>query len=189
MKCACIIAVKYAAGRVAICGCLCYAEFVSENWRCKEYFPGLRRQVGDNQRIPMSIDVIGNFLTIIRNSLMRSKLSVVVPYSRMREAIAKILKEEGFIRDYVILDEVPTKKALKIYLKYVHGESVIHEIKRVSTPGRRRYVGVTKARGFRSLDPVIGGLGLSVLTTSHGIISHKKAKELGVGGEVICTVW
>jgi len=137
----------------------------------------------------MSIDAIGDFLTIVRNGLMRSKPSVVAPYSRMREAIAKILKEEGFVRDYVIVDDVPEKKKLKLFLKYVDGESVIHELQRVSTPGRRRYAKIKKARGFSRLEPVIGGLGLSILTTSRGVISHKKAKELGVGGEVICKVW
>lgn len=137
----------------------------------------------------MSLDAIGDFLTIIRNGLMKSKLSVIAPYSRIREAIAQILKEEGFIRDYVVLDDVASKKALKILLKYVDGELVIHEIQRVSRPGRRRYAQIKKARGVRRLKPVIGGLGLSILTTSRGVISHKKAKELGVGGEVVCTVW
>lgn len=136
----------------------------------------------------MSVDSIGDFLTIIRNGLMRSKLSVVAPYSRMREAIALILKEEGFIRDYSVLEDGPIKK-VKIFLKYYSGESVIHEIKRISKPGRRRYAKITKKRGFHRLKPVIGGLGLSILTTSHGVISHKKAKKLGVGGEVVCTVW
>jgi small subunit ribosomal protein S8 len=138
----------------------------------------------------MSIDTIGNFLTIIRNGLMQSKLFVVVPYSKMREALSQILKEEGFIRDYLVLDDVSAaKKSLKIFLKYIDGESVIHEIERVSKPGRRRYAKITKKHGIHRLKPVIGGLGLSILTTSRGVISHKKARELGVGGEVICTVW
>lgn len=130
----------------------------------------------------MSIDVIGDFLTIIRNGLMSSKLFVTVPYSRVKAEIAEILKDEGFIKDFAITDE-DGKKSVKIFLKYVNGESVIHELKRISTPGRRSY------KGTANIKPVIGGLGLSILTTSKGIISHKKAKELGVGGEVICTVW
>ncbi|TET06996.1 30S ribosomal protein S8 [Candidatus Dependentiae bacterium] len=138
----------------------------------------------------MSIDTIGDFLTIIRNGLMQSKPFVIAPYSKMREAISQILEGEGFIRDYVVLDDVSAlKKSLKIFLKYVSGESVIHEIQRVSKPGRRRYAKITKKRGLHRLKPVIGGLGLSILTTSRGVISHKKARELGVGGEVICTVW
>lgn len=130
----------------------------------------------------MSIDVIGDFLTIIRNGLLSSKLFVVAPYSKIKAEVAEILKEEGFIKDFAAV-EIDGKKQLKVFLKYVQGESVIHELKRVSTPGRRSYKGATHIK------PVIGGLGLSILTTSKGIISHKKAKELGVGGEVICTVW
>ena len=130
----------------------------------------------------MSIDVIGDFLTIIRNGLMSSKLFIVAPYSNIKAEIADILKNEGFIKDFAITDE-DGKKTIKIFLKYVDGESVIHELTRISTPGRRSYKGAT------NIKPVIGGLGLSILTTSKGIISHKKAKELGVGGEVICTVW
>ncbi len=137
----------------------------------------------------MSLDAIGDFLTIIRNGLMRSKRSVIAPYSRMRESISRILKDEGFISDYVVLDDSPSKKSIKLLLKYVDGESVIHDIQRVSTPSRRRYVRITKVHGFHRLKPVIGGLGLSILTTSRGLLSHKKAKELGVGGELVCTVW
>lgn len=130
----------------------------------------------------MSIDSIGNFLTIIRNGVMISKSFVTSPYSKMREALAVILKDEGFIRSFEVSEE-NGKKQLKIFLKYVDGESVIHEIKRLSKPSRRLYAGIKEVK------PVIGGLGLSILTTSHGVISHKKAKELGVGGEIICTVW
>lgn len=131
----------------------------------------------------MSVDSIGNFLTNIRNGLMASKANVVVPYSNMRKEIARILKEEGFIRDFQVLTESDNKKNIKIVLKYVDGESVIHEITRISTPGRRAY------SGAQSVKPVIGGLGISILTTNRGVISQKKAKELSVGGEVICTVW
>jgi small subunit ribosomal protein S8 len=84
---------------------------------------------------------------------------------------------------------VTNKKELKILLKYVNGESVIHELKRISRPGRRRYAKITRTRGFHRVRPVIGGLGLSILTTSRGVMSHKKAKMERVGGEVICSVW
>jgi len=131
----------------------------------------------------MSIDTIGDFLTVVRNGLMVSKTFVVAPYSKLKFEIAKILKEEGFIKDCIILEDDPSKKAIKVFLKYVNNESVIHEIIRASKPGRRYYTGATKIK------PVIGGLGLSILSTNRGIISNKKAKELNVGGEVICTVW
>jgi small subunit ribosomal protein S8 len=130
----------------------------------------------------MSIDAIGDFLTIIRNGLMSSKVFVIVPYSKVKSEIANILKDEGFIKD-VALVENDSKKSIKIFLKYVGGESVIHEITRISKPGRRDY------KAAKSIKPVIGGLGLSIVTTSKGVVSHKKAKELGIGGEVMCTVW
>jgi len=132
----------------------------------------------------MSIDAIGNFLTMIRNGLMNSSPFVVVPFSNMRHEITQILKDEGFIKDFAIVNENElTRKGLKIYLKYMNGECAIHEIKRVSTPGRRAYSGI------KNVKPVIGGLGLSILTTNKGVITHKKAKELNLGGEVICTIW
>lgn len=130
----------------------------------------------------MSIDTIGDFLTIIRNGLMASKLFVVAPYSRLKFEIATILKDEGFLKDVTVVED-GSKKFLKVFLKYVDGESVIHQLDRVSTPGRRNY------KGTLYIKPVIGGLGVSILTTSKGVISHKKAKELGIGGEVMCTVW
>lgn len=131
----------------------------------------------------MSIDSIGNFLTIIRNGLMVSKPFVVAPHARMNEDIANILKKEGFIREFSTVTDESGKKTIKIVFKYADGESVIHELKRISKPSRREYVGT------RGIEPVINGLGVSILTTSKGVMSHKQAEELGVGGEVICTVW
>ena len=132
----------------------------------------------------MSVDSIADFLTIIRNGVMVSKSFVTAPYSKMREAIAQILKDEGFITDFVILNaDSDAQKTLKVVLKYVDGEAVIHEIQRVSKPGRRVYA------GNKEIKPVIGQLGISILTTSRGVIANQKAKKLSVGGEVICTVW
>ena len=131
----------------------------------------------------MSIDVVGNFLTIIRNGLMASKPFVVAPHSKLNVSIAQILKDEGFIRDFVIQDEESVQGNVKIFLKYVNGESVIHEITRISKPSRRQYAGA------KSIKPVIGGLGISIVTTNKGILTNKKAREFGIGGEVICTVW
>ena len=132
----------------------------------------------------MSVDVIADFLTIIRNGVMVSKSFVTAPYSKMRHSIAQILKDAGFITDFVILNaDSDVKKALKVVLKYVDGEAVIHEIQRVSKPGRRVYA------GNKEIKPVISQLGISILTTSRGVMAHQKAKKLAVGGEVICTVW
>ena len=132
----------------------------------------------------MSVDTISNFLTIIRNGISASKAAVVAPYSKMKAEMARILKDEGFIRDFEILEEPGViGKGLKVYLKYHNGESVIHEIKRISKSGRRKY------KGAKKIDPVIGGLGLSIVSTNKGLMSHLQAKKLGVGGEVICAVW
>lgn len=128
------------------------------------------------------MDSIGNFLTIIRNGIRVSKPFVIAPYSKMNQAIADNLQKEGFLRSVEAVDHAG-KKQLKIGLKYVSGESVIHDLQRVSKLSCRSYVGVNKIK------PVIGGLGLSIMTTNRGVISHKEAKRLGVGGEVICTVW
>jgi len=130
----------------------------------------------------MSIDAIGDFLTIIRNGVMVSKSSVIAPASKMRLAIAKILLEEGFVRA-VDLVEQDGRNYIKVYLRYVDGESAIHEIQRVSKPSRREYTSIGEIK------PVIGGLGLSILTTNRGVMSHKKAKHENVGGELICTIW
>jgi len=132
----------------------------------------------------MSVDSIADFITIIRNGVMVSKSSVTAPYSKMRHSIAQILKKEGFIHDFVIINtDSDAKKMLKVVLKYVDGESVIHKIERVSTPGRRVYA------GSDAIKPVIGQLGISILTTSRGVIANQEAQRLAVGGEVMCTVW
>lgn len=130
----------------------------------------------------MSRDMIGDFLTIIRNGLKVNKRSVMLPSSNLKVEIAKVLKDEGYIKDFKLSEE-DKKKFLTIFLKYVDGESVIHEITSVSTPGCRQY------ENSKSITSVIGGLGISILTTSSGVITDRQAKKLGVGGEVICHVW
>jgi small subunit ribosomal protein S8 len=130
----------------------------------------------------VSKDVIADFLTIVRNGIVRSKSSVEIGYSRLRYEIAQILKEEGFVVD-VLLEEQDAQKTIKIVLKYVDGESVIHEITRISKPSRRVYTGVD------SVKPVISGLGVSILTTSKGVMTDRVARKHRVGGELICTIW
>lgn len=131
----------------------------------------------------MSIDAIGDFLTIIRNGLMVSKRSVEIPYSTIKLEIVKILEQEGFIRNFSVSENENSHKMIQVTLKYVGGESVIHELTRISRPGRRVY------RKSDNLSYVIGKLGISVLTTNKGIMTDKRAKELSVGGEIICSVW
>lgn len=132
----------------------------------------------------MSVDAIGNFLTIIRNGLMVSKRSVEIPYSAIKLEIVKLLEQEGFIKGFTVLENDDShKKMINVMLKYVDGESVIHEITRISRPGKRVY------GKSDNLSYVIGKLGISILTTNRGIMTDKRAKDLSVGGEIICSVW
>ena len=128
-------------------------------------------------------DPISDYLTRIRNAHMANKQFVDIPCSNLKIRISYILKEEHFIRDYVkILDN--KQNMLRLFLKYDNdGNPVIHGIQRVSTPGSRRYVPSDK------IDRVLNGMGVSILTTSKGVVSSKKAKKLNVGGEVLCNVW
>jgi len=130
----------------------------------------------------MSIDTVGDFLTVMRNAIKVSKRSIAVPFSQLKFEIARVLKEEGYIKDFT-KEAVDDKAKLVVQLKYVSGEPVIHELVRVSTPGRRTY------KGVQTMKPVIGGLGIAILTTNAGVITDGKAKKLAVGGEVLCYVW
>lgn len=128
-------------------------------------------------------DTVGNFLTIIRNGIRVSKRSVSAPHSKLREAISHILKDEGFVKDVTVDRSDEKKPRLVVHLKYVNGEPVIHELTRISKPGRRQYSKI------KNVNSVIGGLGISILSTSAGVITDKTARRLSVGGEVLCQVW
>jgi small subunit ribosomal protein S8 len=130
----------------------------------------------------MSRDVIGDFLTVIRNGVFACKDTVSTPYSNLKYHIANLLKQEGFIHTVQITGD-GVQKQLQLGLRYVDGESVIHEIVRVSKPSGRVY------RGVDAVKPVIGGLGVSILTTNKGVMTHRQAKKLRLGGEVLCTIW
>ena len=132
----------------------------------------------------MSIDSIGNFLTIVRNGIMSSKLFVTARHSKMNVEILKILQQEGFINGYEILEE-NNHKTIKVNLRYVDGESVIHALERVSKPSRRIYT------ASKNIKPVIGGMGISIISTNRGVMTNKQAQDeaINVGGEIICKVW
>ena len=134
----------------------------------------------------MSItDPIADMLTRIRNAGIARHPQVAMPHSKMREAIAKILKEEGFIQDYEILPGKITSSLL-IHLKYTRERRprpVLAGLKRVSRPGRRTYVGKQDIPWVRS------GLGIAIVSTSKGVMTGKQARRQGVGGEVLCYVW
>jgi len=128
-------------------------------------------------------DPIADMLTRIRNATMVRHDRTDVPASRVKLEIAKILKQEGFIRTFKVLEEGP-QGTLRIYLKYADdGEPAIHGMERVSTPGRRVYRGVEKLPRVRS------GLGVAVVSTNRGILTDEQARGLSVGGEVLCRIW
>ncbi len=131
-------------------------------------------------------DPIGDMLTRIRNGLQARHDSVMVPISREKMAIARVLKEEGFIRDFEMVREKNAAKArmMRVHLKYVgKREPVLTGVRRVSKPGLRVYTGA------KEIPVIYGGLGTTVLSTPAGVMSGRKAKQLNVGGEVLCYVW
>lgn len=129
------------------------------------------------------MDTIGDFLTRVRNASMARLEKVDVPASKIRAGIANVLKEEGYIRHFKVARD-GKQGMMRVYLKYDEkGTPVITEIRRSSRPGRRYYVKQDKIPKVRS------GFGLSILTTSQGVMSGKKAEESKIGGEVLCTVW
>ena len=128
-------------------------------------------------------DPIADMLTRLRNAITAKHETVLVPVSKEKEAIAKILLDEGYIKSFEIVEEKKVKY-LKVEIKYDNnGNSVIYGLKRISKPGLRIYAGVEK------LPEVIGGMGIAILSTNKGIITDKKARELKVGGEVLAYVW
>lgn len=127
-------------------------------------------------------DPIADMLARIRNAQMADKLSVSMPSSRSKVAIAKVLRDEGFVESYQV-DEAESKAVLNIDLRYFDGKPVIEEIQRVSRPGLRAYKGSTE------LPKVHGGLGIAIVSTNKGVITDKQARAAGIGGEVICTVF
>ena len=129
-------------------------------------------------------DPIADFLTRIRNAYLAGKKVVEIPSSKMKEALTKILCEKGYILSYKVVEGTPYN-TIKIALKY-HPETkmpAIKKIERVSTPGLRQYTDV------ENMPRVLNGLGIAVISTSKGLVTDKEAKELGVGGEIICYVY
>lgn len=127
-------------------------------------------------------DPISDMLAQIRNALLLNKESVEIPHSKIKKEVARVLKESGFIADFIEVSDDKFKK-IKLILKYSRGKAVIQGLKRVSRPGRRVYVGKAE------LPYVLGGLGIAVLSSSHGIITGQQARRLNTGGEVLCHVW
>ncbi|SEW47249.1 SSU ribosomal protein S8P [Cognatiyoonia koreensis] len=128
-------------------------------------------------------DPIGDMLTRIRNNQMRGKPSVETPASKLRAWVLDVLADEGYIRGYEKIDGKDGHPAIRIELKYYEGEPVIRELKRVSKPGRRVYMGANDLPSVRQ------GLGVSIVSTPKGVMSDANARAANVGGEVLCTIF
>ena len=128
-------------------------------------------------------DPIADMLTRIRNSQMRGKSVVLTPASKLRVRVLEVLADEGYIRGFEEIKGENGHPAIEISLKYYEGEPVIRELKRVSKPGRRVYMGVDDIPSVRQ------GLGVSIVSTSKGVMSDANARAANVGGEVLCTVF
>jgi small subunit ribosomal protein S8 len=131
----------------------------------------------------MQSDPIADMLTRIRNASMVQHRTVVLPYSKLKLGIARILQEEGFIDGFTVGDEVPQPN-LVLFLKYTgRGEPVITGLQRISKPGRRHYI------GYRDIPWVRSGLGINIVSTPKGLMTGRQARRSRLGGEVICNVW
>ena len=129
------------------------------------------------------VDPVGDMITRIRNAQMRSLSSVEIPASKFRAKILDVLKKEGYISNYELLNNENSNNIINVHLKYNNGSPVIKEIKRVSKPGRRIYAEAT------SIPTIQNGLGVAIVSTSKGIMSDNEAKNQNVGGEIICKVF
>lgn len=127
-------------------------------------------------------DPVGDALTRIRNAQIRQKKSVVLIYSKMLESLAQILKSEGYVDDFSIKTE-DNKKLIEVTLKYVGKNPAISNLKRVSKPGLRKYV------GYRDIPRVLNGMGIAIITSPKGVMTGKDAIKNKVGGEFLCTIY
>lgn len=131
----------------------------------------------------MMTDPVADMLTRIRNAIAIERPIVDIPTSNLKVGIADVLKREGFIWNYEIIEQAP-QNVLRVQLKYgPSGEKVIQKLVRYSKPGRRQYAGV------KETPEVMQGMGICILSTSHGVLSNREAKAKGVGGEILFTVW
>jgi small subunit ribosomal protein S8 len=126
-------------------------------------------------------DPIADMLTRIRNAQQSEKVDVTMPSSKVKTAIAKVLKDEGYIEDFAVR-EISGKAELNVSLKYYAGKPVIEKLERISRPGLRVY------RGREDIKPVMNGLGVAIVSTSMGVMTDRKARATGIGGEVLCIV-
>lgn len=131
----------------------------------------------------MTTDPIADFLTRIRNGALAKHPRVEMPSSKMKIELSRILKEEGYLANFKVVEE-KGKKTLRVFLRYTPDRHcVITDLRRISRPGSRRYIGKTGIR------PVVGGMGIAILSTPRGLMTGQSARKEGVGGELLCEVW
>jgi len=131
----------------------------------------------------MMTDPIADMLTRIRNAVRVERAHVDLPLSKVKRGLAEVLKREGYIWDWEEVEADPSDH-LRLHLKYgPNGERVIRHVRRISKPGRRVYSGAARLR------PVLNGLGISIISTSRGVISDREARQRNLGGEVLCEIW
>ncbi|MFP4465747.1 MAG: 30S ribosomal protein S8 [Candidatus Goldiibacteriota bacterium] len=129
------------------------------------------------------MDTVADMLTRIRNANMKNKDYVDMPSSRLKQNVVKLLKEEGFIKGYRYIED-SKQGVIRVYMKYgPNKEKIIHAIRRVSKPSRRTYT------GFKDIKKTKGGLGVVIVSTSKGVMTGRKAREMNVGGEIVCEIW
>ncbi len=126
-------------------------------------------------------DPIADMLTRIRNAQLAKKQSVTMPSSNIKLSIADVLKDEGYINDFSVVND-NSRNTLEITLKYYSGDPVIEQIKRISKPGLRIY------KSSKNLPDIMNGLGIAIVSTSKGVMTERKARVVGIGGELLCTV-
>jgi len=130
----------------------------------------------------MVSDAIADFLVRLKNAAARGKIEVEIPYSKMKENMLKIIQKEGFITEYKKIED-GRQGILKVSLRYKNKQPVLRGCKRVSKPGRRIYV------SKKEIPSVYRGTGIAIISTSKGVFTDKEAKDMGLGGEVICYIW
>jgi len=158
---------------------LACAESVSESWLCAGIYPELKNQAGNKFMIT---DPISDFLTRLRNAQIARHDSIKAPSSKVKFAIANILKEEGYLKDVNVKADGP-KKILQVDLVYEGNKPKMRHIKRISTPGRRVYKKSTE------LPRVLSDMGIAIVSTSAGIMTNKNARKRHLGGEIICEIY
>jgi|TARA_B100001971_G_C18250114_1_gene577476 small subunit ribosomal protein S8 len=170
------IVASFVVDAMDTCVSLEFAVFVSGNWPAKAIFPVLRNLPGNN--MTYVTDPIGDLLTRMRNAQKARHSECCIPWSRMKEQLCEILRDNGWINDIIVSGDDPHKE---MTVSFVPDKPTL-ELKRISKPGRRVYQNVSE------LKPVLRGFGMAIITTSQGLLTDKEAREKKIGGEVLCTV-